>query len=69
MLFRDAEMEFEGMERVDTYRLEGEEENQLPFPDGTFDLVISSCAFHWVNNLPGLFKEAHVSSMAVLLFY
>lgn len=58
MLFRDVADSFEGMVRVDTYRLEGEEEGQLPFPDGTFDLVISSCAFHWVNDLPFLFKEA-----------
>lgn len=67
MLYRDKDAEFEGMERVDTYCLEGEEEEQLPFPDGTFDLVISSCAFHWVNNLPGLFREAHVSTSCVTM--
>jgi NADH dehydrogenase [ubiquinone] 1 alpha subcomplex assembly factor 5 len=67
MLFRDENVDFEGMDRVDTYRLEGEEEGQLPFPDGTFDLVISSCAFHWVNNLPGLFREAHVSVYVEIL--
>lgn len=61
MLFRDENQEFEGMDRCDTYRLEGDEEGKLPFPDGTFDLVISSCALHWVNNLPALFREAHVS--------
>ncbi|CAB9500480.1 Arginine-hydroxylase NDUFAF5, mitochondrial [Seminavis robusta] len=59
MLHRDAEEEFEGMDRCGTYRMHAEEEGKLPFPDGTFDLVISSCALHWVNNLPGLFKEAH----------
>jgi len=33
------------------------DENPLPFPDGTFDLVISSMAFHWVNDLPRLLSE------------
>lgn len=61
MLHRDDDIPVEGGERCDTYRLEGDEEGELPFPDGTFDLVISSCALHWVNNLPGLFKEVSVS--------
>lgn len=62
LLHRDADQNFEGMERCGTYRMEvEEEEDKLPFPDGTFDLVISCCALHWVNNLPGLFKETHVS--------
>lgn len=29
----------------------------LPFPDGTFDLAISSMALHWVNDLPRLLRE------------
>lgn len=66
MLFRDENLDFEGKELCDTYRMEGDEEEKLPFPDGTFDLVISSCAFHWVNNLPGLFKEAHVRYLLLL---
>lgn len=57
LLFRDEDLEFEGKERCDTYRMEADEEDKLPFPDGTFDLVISSCSLHWVNNLPGLFRE------------
>jgi len=67
MLHRDDEDEFEGMDLCDTYRMQANEEDTLPFPDGTFDLVISSCALHWINNLPGLFREAHVCT--VLCFY
>ncbi len=30
---------------------------RLPFPDASVDLVLSSCALHWVNDLPGLLGE------------
>lgn len=30
---------------------------KLPFEDESVDIVTSSLAMHWVNNLPGLFKE------------
>ena len=49
---------FEGSDRCSTYRLNFDEESKLPFPDGTFDLVLSSASMHWVNNLPGLLAEA-----------
>jgi len=32
-------------------------EGPLPFPNRTFDLVISSATLHWVNVLPGLLLE------------
>lgn len=32
-------------------------EEELPFPDESFDLVMSNLSLHWVNNLPGTFKE------------
>eukprot|EP00977_Amphora_coffeiformis_P004640 scaffold1000_cov166-Amphora_coffeaeformis.AAC.30 len=58
MLNRDADKVGDTTaERCDTYRLPANEEEKLPFPDGTFDLVISSAALHWVNDLPGLFSE------------
>eukprot|EP01127_Copromyxa_protea_P001270 TRINITY_DN11303_c0_g1_i1.p1 TRINITY_DN11303_c0_g1~~TRINITY_DN11303_c0_g1_i1.p1 ORF type:complete len:346 (-),score=71.95 TRINITY_DN11303_c0_g1_i1:25-957(-) len=32
-------------------------EESLPFADKSFDMVISNCQLHWVNDLPGTFKE------------
>ena len=50
----------EEKERCSTYKLVHDEETHpLPFPSGTFDLVLSSTSMHWVNNLPGLWKEIH----------
>mmetsp|Transcript_19160 Transcript_19160/g.53374 ORF Transcript_19160/g.53374 Transcript_19160/m.53374 type:complete len:438 (-) Transcript_19160:24-1337(-) len=49
----------EGSHRCDAYKLHADEEDKLPFPDGTFDLVMSSQAIHWINDLPGLFREVH----------
>lgn len=60
MLHRDEEIEVDGAERCGTYRMVADEEAKLAFPDGTFDLVISSLSMHWVNELPGLFAEVKV---------
>jgi NADH dehydrogenase [ubiquinone] 1 alpha subcomplex assembly factor 5 len=57
MLHRDEDIPVEGLDRCGTYRMAGDEEATMPFPDGTFDLVISSVALHWVNELPALFSE------------
>ncbi|EGD75570.1 hypothetical protein PTSG_06639 [Salpingoeca rosetta] len=35
------------------------DEEYLPFPPNTFDLVVSSLAMHWVNDLPGTLKQVH----------
>lgn len=59
MLHRDADITVPHRDRCGTYRLEADEENKLPFPDGTFDLVISSTSLHWVNKLPSLFREVN----------
>lgn len=53
------ENENEQNERCSTYKLVGDEEQPLPFPDDTFDLVLSSTSMHWVNDLPGLLQEIH----------
>ena len=57
LLNRDKDEAVEGSHRCESYNLHADEEDKLPFPDGTFDLVISSQSMHWVNDLPGLFKE------------
>lgn len=30
---------------------------QLPFENESFDAVLSSMSLHWINDLPGLFRE------------
>jgi NADH dehydrogenase [ubiquinone] 1 alpha subcomplex assembly factor 5 len=37
---------------VSTTKVAIDEETVLPFPDHTFDLVLSSLSLHWVNDLP-----------------
>lgn len=41
---------------VPTYKLIVDEES-LPFRDNSLDLVFSSLSLHWVNDLPGCFKQ------------
>jgi len=59
MLKEGEEIPVEGSHRCETYRLNADEEKKLPFPNGTFDLVMSSQALHWVNDLPGLLTEVN----------
>lgn len=33
--------------------------SRLPFEDNSVDIFTSSLALHFVNNLPGLFREVH----------
>ncbi len=33
------------------------DEEAIPFADGTFDLILSSLALHWVNDLPGTLMQ------------
>lgn len=33
------------------------DEEFLPFRENTFDLVVSSLSLHWINDLPGAFKQ------------
>uniref|UniRef100_UPI00398F2ED3 arginine-hydroxylase NDUFAF5, mitochondrial n=1 Tax=Pristiophorus japonicus TaxID=55135 RepID=UPI00398F2ED3 len=45
---------------IPTYRILADEEF-LPFKENTFDLILSSLCLHWVNDLPGAFKQIHYS--------
>ena len=46
-------------DRCEAYHLPSVSENAvpLPFPDETFDLVISSMSLHWQTDLPGTMRE------------
>lgn len=47
-------------EEIEVEKITFNEDNQkLPFEDESVNLVTSSLSMHWVNNLPGLFKEIH----------
>ena len=67
MLQEGEEIPVEGSHRCETYRLNADEEKKLPFPNGTFDLVMSSQALHWVNDLPGLLTEVNVRDPAKIV--
>ncbi|KAF4123874.1 NADH dehydrogenase [Geosmithia morbida] len=55
LLYRDAAHEFNG--RLTMRREVLEDEESLPYPPGTFDLVVSSLSMHWVNDLPGVLAQ------------
>ncbi|XP_067900415.1 arginine-hydroxylase NDUFAF5, mitochondrial isoform X1 [Heterodontus francisci] len=43
---------------IPTYHILADEEF-LPFKENTFDLILSNLSLHWVNDLPGAFKQIH----------
>ncbi|KAL5008439.1 hypothetical protein ScPMuIL_014020 [Solemya velum] len=43
---------------VETYKVVADEEF-LPFKDNSIDLFVSSLSLHWVNDLPGCFRQVH----------
>ena len=46
------------IENVECEKINFDEDNRaLPFEDESINIVTSSLSAHWVNNLPGLFKE------------
>jgi NADH dehydrogenase [ubiquinone] 1 alpha subcomplex assembly factor 5 len=59
MLHRDDDRQVEGAQRCGTYKMKADEEGKLPFPDGTFDLVMSNVSMHWINELPAVMAEIH----------
>jgi NADH dehydrogenase [ubiquinone] 1 alpha subcomplex assembly factor 5 len=42
---------------VDAKYLHGDEENGLPFQEGSFDIVLSSMNLHWINDLQKVLKS------------
>ncbi|XP_046848240.1 arginine-hydroxylase NDUFAF5, mitochondrial-like [Xenia sp. Carnegie-2017] len=37
------------------------DEEFLPFWEGTFDAILSSLSLHWVNDLPGVFRQVNAA--------
>ncbi len=47
----------DGTPLVEAKYLHGDEENGLPFQEGSFDIVLSSMNLHWINDLKKVFKN------------
>ncbi|ETV84128.1 hypothetical protein, variant 3 [Aphanomyces astaci] len=60
LLLRDADTDEDKqlVTNLATQRICGDEEF-LPFPKHHFDVVLSSCSLHWVNDLPSTFSQVH----------
>eukprot|EP00300_Choanocystis_sp_HF-7_P011372 c17433_g1_i2.p1 GENE.c17433_g1_i2~~c17433_g1_i2.p1 ORF type:complete len:238 (+),score=45.30 c17433_g1_i2:429-1142(+) len=57
MLFRDSTHDDLGAAaNIRVQRVVCDEE-ALPFPDASFDMVLSSMSLHWCNDLPGIFTK------------
>merc|ERR1719491_982503 len=60
MLHRDDDIPIDDsdIQRCGSYKLvSNEDDGTLPFPDDTFDLVMSSTSLHWVNDIESLLEE------------
>lgn len=53
-------MQSEVSPEVPTYRIVADEEF-FPFKDNSLELVVSSLSLHWVNDLPGCFRQVYNS--------
>ncbi|XP_046355817.2 arginine-hydroxylase NDUFAF5, mitochondrial-like [Haliotis rufescens] len=51
-------MQSELSPEVPTHRVIADEE-YFPFKDNSLDMVVSSLSLHWVNDLPGCFRQVH----------
>lgn len=51
-------MQSEVSPEVPTYRVVADEEF-FPFKDNSLDIVVSSLSLHWVNDLPGCFRQVY----------
>ncbi|KAH7021258.1 S-adenosyl-L-methionine-dependent methyltransferase [Microdochium trichocladiopsis] len=55
LLYRDADLPFNS--EINMTREVLADEETLPYPADTFDLVLSSLALHWINDLPGVLAQ------------
>ncbi|EFQ31675.1 methyltransferase domain-containing protein [Colletotrichum graminicola] len=55
LLHRDADLPFNANINITRQVLVDEE--HVPFPPETFDLVLSSLSLHWINDLPGVLTQ------------
>ncbi|GKT87255.1 methyltransferase domain-containing protein [Colletotrichum tofieldiae] len=55
LLHRDADLPFNADINITRQVLVDEE--HVPFPPETFDLVLSSLSLHWINDLPGVLTQ------------
>lgn len=55
LLYRDADLPFNS--ELDMTREVLDDEETLPYSADTFDLVLSSLALHWINDLPGVLAQ------------
>lgn len=53
----DVKIDDENPQLVEPKYLHGDEENGLPFQEGSFDIVLSSMNLHWINDLPKVFRN------------
>ena len=55
LLYRDAELPFNNNLNLTRQVIPSEE--SLPFEPASFDMVLSSLALHWINDLPGVLAQ------------
>ncbi|KAK4188791.1 S-adenosyl-L-methionine-dependent methyltransferase [Podospora australis] len=57
MLYRDADLPFEGAGKLNLTRHVLTNEELLPFESNSFDMVLSSMSMHWINDIPGVLAQ------------
>lgn len=55
LLYRDSGHDFNNKIKITRQVLEDEE--SIPFPPESFDMVMSSLSMHWINDLPGILSQ------------
>ncbi|KAI9876185.1 MAG: hypothetical protein M1830_007069 [Pleopsidium flavum] len=55
LLYRDADLPFN--KDINLTREVLQDEEFIPYPENTFDAVLSSLSLHWINNLPSVLSQ------------